>query len=151
MTGTVTDGIRLTWSWEQLLTLESMSQTRESFPTVYSPIPSKSFLPTRVSKSFCQLQISRVSSFQILSWRSALSCLNTGWSPSSCCSLPGSPLQCQVKKHCTFLSPSLSSVKTYQILYTVCNFRFAWGSRYSAVPSWIAKRIKPLTVEQVIF
>jgi len=28
------------------------------------------------------------------------------------------------------------------------NSKFAWASRYSAIPSWVAKRIKPLTVEQ---
>merc|ERR1719150_1607050 len=26
------------------------------------------------------------------------------------------------------------------------NSKFAWASRYSAIPSWVAKRIKPLTV-----
>ena len=34
-------------------------------------------------------------------------------------------------------------------LSTFTSFRFAWASRYSAIPSWVAKRIKPLTVEQV--
>merc|ERR1712098_495752 len=28
------------------------------------------------------------------------------------------------------------------------NSRFSWSSRYSAVPGWIARRVKPLTSEQ---
>ena len=35
LTGTITDGNSSTWSWELLLTLESMWQTHESFPTAF--------------------------------------------------------------------------------------------------------------------
>ena len=37
------------------------------------------------------------------------------------------------------------------LIYRNIHYRFAWASRYSAIPSWVAKRIKPLTVEQVGF